>query len=291
MAILTGTTGDVEQLCGLLIADAKLAGEHNAPCKHLITEVRLAKGQQTYRYTKLGQMTAYHIAAGLDFTNEQALGEASINMTTARSAVRFVLDRTIITQFAAGNLFTETGEQAGRALSRLEDTDIIALFSALNSGTVLGGDNYNFIVSNAVACITQAKAGKYEPPVCIVHHPYATSAASRQLAGTMATYPMAEGPNAEFLKRFYEFKLGDVEIYQDGNIEKISGYDSGYGAIFAKRALGVVREHEGYVQKREEDISRDGTEVVVNNYYGVYELWDLEGAPLQYEIGAPSTTN
>jgi hypothetical protein len=81
-----------------------------------------------------------------------------------------------------------------------------------------------------------------------------------------------------------------VSFYNDGNIAKISGTDSGYGAIFSKSAMCYV-ESQAWRTERERDASLRAWEVVTVSDYGVFELDDSYGAPMRYEIGDLTTSN
>jgi len=186
------------------------------------------------------------------------------------------------------------GRMAGDAMSRKRDTDIIALFAALNGATVLGADNKNLSQVNAAACVAFIR-GNYgqEPlpnPVYAVHHPNALFYLVKDSAGVNATYVQGilSSYQEEFLRDFWKMKISGVNFFEDGNIAKVSGYDSGYGAIFSKSAMAIVVGKEVGTE-RDRDASMRATELVTVSDYGVFELDDRYGFPARFEILNPST--
>ncbi len=182
----------------------------------------------------------------------------------------------------------------GDAMARKLDTDIIALFSGLNSGTVLGADNRFLYMKNAAACVAWSHANLCPEPVYVVHHPNALYdlGADTAAIGSASTYYVGiiGGTSEELLRNFWKMKISGVNFFEDGNIAKITGYDSGYGAVFSKNAMCYV-ESLAPATKTQEDISLRGTEMVIVSDYGVFELDNAYGAAMRYEIGAALTTN
>ena len=83
--------------------------------------------------------------------------------------------------------------------------------------------------------------------------------------------------------------MNGVSIFEDGNIAKESGVDSGIGVIADKSALAVLVSVDTRTE-RQRDASLRATEVVMTADYGVFELDDTKGAGVQFEIGDLSTS-
>ena len=96
--------------------------------------------------------------------------------------------------------------------------------------------------------------------------------------------------SAELLRNFWKINIDGVNFFWDANIDKVSGYDSGYGAIFSKSAMAFVNGWSPEVE-REYDASLRAWELVMVSDYGCFELDDSYGAAMQYEIGALATNN
>jgi len=187
------------------------------------------------------------------------------------------------------DVFNIVGHQMGDGMARKKDNDIIALFPALNGGTVLGANDKNLTLTNLAACIAWAKGNKLPTPIQVVHHPYAMFATVTSAALTPSqTYPLPHGYSEDLLKDYFKTVVNHVAVFEDGNIEKITDHDAGYGAIFSKAAM-VILQSQGLRTERERDASLRATEVVVTADYGCFELDDSYGAAMHYEIGAPAT--
>lgn len=288
MAIQTATTGNLEDAQNIAIAQCRYTAEHSAPCRNLIEHFTLSQGQKQLTVPKVGQHTASDLVDGVDIVDTEDIGLTTTDLTTAEVGLKVILTDKLVRQFNE-DVFKVVGVQMGNAMSRKEDEDIIALFSALNAGTALGGDGKNLSLTNMSACIAFAKGNKFPAPVFIVHHPYGVyqTVVSTTLTPSQ-TYPIPHGWAEDLLKDFYKFAINGVAVFEDGNIDKISGVDSGYGCIASKSAMCIL-ESMGYTTELERDASLRATEVVVTADYGCFELDDSYGAPMQYEIGAPST--
>ena len=98
------------------------------------------------------------------------------------------------------------------------------------------------------------------------------------------------GFSEERVRNFWKINIDGVNFFWDANIAVISGYASGYGAIFSKDAMCIVESLAPTVE-RERDASLRAWEIVHVTDYGVFELDDQYGFPAQYEIGNLTTTN
>lgn len=289
MTIQTATTGNLDDAQRITIAAIRYTLEHNAPCADLVEHFTLGKGEKSMTVPKAGRATAHDLTDGVDMTDTEDIGLTTVTLTTAEVGLKFILTDKLVRQMNE-DAFKVIGRQMGDAMAYKKDTDVIALFSALNGGTVKGADGAYLKVANAQACVAFLKAQKAPPPWFFVHHPYAVAYLASQAATTMATYPAPEGWAMDRLKSFYKgIQLDQCSFFEDGNIEKISGYDSGYGCVASKSAMCVVSSKE-MGEERERDASLRAWEVVVVADYGCFELDDTYGAAAQYEIGAISTS-
>jgi len=290
MATQTATTGNLEDAQAILLSTARYTAEHNMPVAGLVEHFKLAKGSKQLTVPKVGQMDAEGLVDGVDLINSQGIGLTTTDLTTAEVGLKVILTYKLINQFNE-DVFKMIGRQMGDAEARYKDEALIALFSALNGGTVLGADGIKLYLSNAAAIVTYATAQKFPTPVSVVHHPNALGFLSRNSQGIGTTYwsGWMEGVSEELMRNFWDIRINGVNFFHDGNIAKESGVDSGIGAVFSKSALCII---EGWapLTETEKDISLRAHEVVITSDYGVFELDDGYGAPLQNEIGTLSTS-
>ncbi len=295
MATQTATTGNLEDAQRIAIAACRYTMEHNMPCVGLVEHFTLAKGEKSITVPKVAQMTARGLSDGVDIAASEDIGMTTTSLTTSEVGLKVILTDKLVRQ-ENEDVFKIVGRQMGNGMARKKDTDVIALFSALNGGTTLGADNKYLTTANAVACIAWAKAAKAPPPLFFVHHPYAIAYLAYQTtaigaASTTAGY----GPGLletdwaiERIRNFYKITMNGVPFFEDGNIAVISGYESAYGCIASKSAMCTIDSQELRTE-RERDASLRATEVVVTADYGCFELDDSYGAPCQYEMGAIAT--
>ena len=177
-------------------------------------------------------------------------------------------------------------------MARKKDKDVIALYVNLNGGTALGAAGRNFNAANVHAIVSNAKANKFGSQLYIVHHPNAVATLSKEAATTAGNNAeITSGWSADLLSNFYSGlrPINGVPIFEDGNIEKTGSVDSGYGVIADKTALAALTSVETRTE-RQRDASLRATEIVMTADYGVFELDDSKGAPIQFEIGDLSTS-
>lgn len=290
MAIQTATTGQLEEAQKIIIAASRYTAEHNAPCAALIENITLPQGAKQYTIPKVAQHTAQNLTDGVDLTDTQDIGMTTTDLTTGEVGLKVILTDKLLRQ-ESEDVFKMIGRQMGDAAGRKQDNDIIALFSALNGGTTWGVDNVAMSITRISGVVARSKSNLFPGPVSVVHHPNAIAALTMSAAAIGATYyaGIMPGLSDEILRNFWKLNISGVNFFEDGNIAKISGYDSGYGAIFSKSAMAMLKSKEWY-EERERDASLRAWEVVMVSDYGVFEIDDGYGAPLQYEIGDLDTT-
>ena len=291
MAIQTAKTGNLEDAQNIVIAQAVYTMEHNMPTSNLVTHLRLNQGEKQLTLPKVGQMTADDLVDGVDMISSEEIGLTTTDLTTGEVGLKVILTDKLVRQFNE-DVLKMIGRQMGDAMARKKERDLQALFSALNGGTTLGADGKYLSLQNAQACVVHATANKFPSPVAVVHHPNAMGYLVQSTLAITSTYfqGILDGFAEELVRNFWSIRINGVNFFHSGEIDKISGVDSGYGAIFSKSAMAII-ESLAPVVKREGDISIRGTEVVVVSDYGVFEIDDTYGAPMRYEMGALATSN
>jgi hypothetical protein len=282
------TTGNLENAQKIIIATARYTEEHNAPALALIEPFRLPKGAKQVTVPKVSQMSMSDLVDGQDIIDEEDIGMTTVDLTASEVGAKVILTDKLVRQ-SADNVFSMIGRQLGDGMAKKKDTDVIALWPNLNGGTALSADNQTFSTANVHAAISRAKANKFGNQVYIIHHPNAVaelSKASATTADTAAAAGLTSGWSVDLLQNFYSGlrPINGVSIFEDGNIEKISGQDSGYGVIADKTAMASLTSVDTRTE-RQRDASLRATEVVMTADYGVFELDDSRGASFIAEIG------
>ena len=289
-SIQTSSSGNLGSIQRTVISQMRYTEEHNMPVVNLIEKFTLRKGEKQIDIPKAGQMTASDLVDGIDMTDSEDIDATVVTATTAEVGLKVIITDKLARQFNQ-DVFGVVGRQMGDAMARKKDTDAIALFSALNEGTAFGADNKSLSYANASAVIANAKANKFGNPLFVVHHPnaiYNLSKDAAQVGTTGAQLPDAFA-QAQVRSFYTGVRINQVPFFEDGNIEKVSGSDSGIGVIAHKTALGHVSSQARRVE-RQRDASLRAVELVITEDYGMFEVDDTKGAPLRYEIGDITTS-
>uniref|UniRef100_A0A6H1ZDM2 Putative capsid protein n=1 Tax=viral metagenome TaxID=1070528 RepID=A0A6H1ZDM2_9ZZZZ len=288
--IQAATTGNLANAQNVMITQCVYTAEHSDPVSSLVTNFSLPKGHKTLTYPKVGQMTASNLTDGEDIIDQENIGLTSVDLTTSEVGLKVILTDKLVRQFNE-DTFKVIGRQMGDAMSRKLDRDLIALFSALNGGTTWGVDNLVLSIAHAAGISGRARANKWPRPIYAVHHPNAMGALAKATMAVGATYyaGILDTISKEIFANFWRYSIDGIKWFEDGNIDKVAGQDSGYGAAFSKDALACIKSLAPTTE-RERDASLRATEVVIVSDYGVFELDDGYGAPLLYEIGNMDTT-
>ena len=289
----TATTGNLESAQRIIIASARYTEEHNAPALALIEQFTLPKGSKQVTVPKVGTMSMSDLVDGQDIIDEEEIGMTTVDLTASEVGAKVILTYKLVRQ-AADNVFSMIGRQLGDGMARKKDTDVIALWPNLYGGTVLGADGRDMNTANTHAVISNAKANKFGNQLYMIHHPNAVATLSKQsatTADTAAAAGLTSGWSVDLLQNFYSGlrPINGVSIFEDGNIAKVSGVDSGYGVIADRTAMAALTSVDTRTE-RQRDASLRATEVVMTADYGVFELDDTRGAAIQFEIGDLATS-
>ena len=289
----TATTGNLENAQRIILASARYTEEHNAPALALIEQFTLPKGAKQVTVPKVGTMSMSDLVDGQDIIDEEDIGMTTVDLTASEVGAKVILTDKLVRQ-SADNVFSMIGRQLGDGMARKKDTDVIALWPNLNGGTKLGADGAAMNTANTHGAISNAKANKFGNQLYLIHHPNAVATLSKQAATTADTAAaggLTSGWSVDLLQNFYSGlrPINGVPIFEDGNIAKVSGVDSGYGVIADKTAMAALTSVDTRTE-RQRDASLRATEVVMTADYGVFELDDSRGAAVQFEIGDLSTS-
>ena len=292
MPTQTSTTGDLEAASREMIAQAIFTEEHNAPMMAIVPKFQLRQGEDTGVFPKFGQMSMARLQEGQDIVDSQDLGMTSVPVTTSEIGAKVILTDKLLRHNVAAN-WRGAGEQLGDAAARIENEDIVALFSGLNGGTDIGAAGRAFTSANAVSIIGFAKHNKFGNNLVMVHHPSAILRLARDLnvigAATYQGQPIPPGFSAERLASFWTgIRISTVPFFETGDIS-LDSVDDAIGVIMNRRALGILRS-TGWQTKRQEDISLRGTELVMVADYAAFEHDDAVGAPVTMDAAEPATT-
>jgi hypothetical protein len=282
VAIQTATTAELDEAQNRVIAATLFSEEYSRPTTSLLAQFTLAQGEKTLGIPKVGRMSAAKLIDGVDMTDSQDIGMVVNDVSPVEAGLKVILTDKLVRQLNE-SAFAIVGQQMGEAMGRIEERDAIALFASLNGGTALGGDGKLLTLDNLSACISVAKANRYGNQLVIVHHPNAIFSVAQDFFA--ATPQRLDAPSfvESIVNDFFVFSLSRVPIFETGEIDKIGAVDSGYGAIFDTRALGMLTS-QGLTSGMEHDNSFRASELVTVKDYIAFEIDDSRGAPMRYEV-------
>ena len=288
----TATTGNLENAQKIIIAAARYTEEHNAPALALIEQFTLEKGSKQVTVPKVGQMEMADLADGIDIVDEEDIGMTSVDLTASEVGAKVILTDKLVRQ-SAENVFSIIGSQLGDGMARKKDTDVHALYSALNGGTTVGAATKFMKASNVQGAIAYAKANKFGSQIYILHHPNSVAYLSKEAAtaASSGSSPIPEGWSQDLLSNFWSGlrPMNNVAIFEDGNLT-VDSSDDATGVIADKTAMAALNSVETRTE-RQRDASLRATEVVMTADYGVFELDDSRGAGLIFDAAALATNN
>lgn len=287
----TATSGKLANAQKIIIGAVRYTAEHNAPAMNLTQQFKLPKGAKQVTSPKVGQYTMDDLVDGQDITTEQTIGMTTVDLTASEVGGKIIVTDKLVRQ-SQPEVFTMVGTQFGDGMARKKNKDVIAIYTNLNGGTALGLASKELTASNLAGCIAFAKANfKVMANLYSIHHPNAVAEFVKSAAVTpSATYPVPRGWAQDLLEDFFVGlrPLNGVPVFETGDIVEDASGD-GIGCIADKGAIATLTS-VAMNTERERDASARGTEVVVTADYGVFELDDSLGAPMLYDITAPSTS-
>lgn len=278
MGIQTATANQLEDAQRIAIAQARFTAEHQAVMLQLIEKFKLGQGEKSVTVPKVGQMTALDLTDGVDISGGEDIGMTSTSLTVAEIGLKTILTDRLVMQ-ENEDVHKIVGRQMGEAIARKKDNDVISLFTGFST-SALGGSGKAFELGNVLEYIAHAKLNKFPAPVYIVQNPAVTMAIASSLwgyanaAGGTAANALPSGLNEKLLRDYFEFRVGQVSIFQDGNIA-VSGSDY-TGCIFSREAMAHL-ESVAMNTERQRDASLRATELITTAAFGVFELDDNYG--------------
>jgi hypothetical protein len=284
MAIQTATTAELDECQRKVIAKALTTEEYDRPVSNLVQPFTLGQGEKTLSIPHIGVMSAAKLIDGVDMVDSQDIGMVVNDFSPVEAGLKVVVTDKLVRQLNE-SVFAMVGEQMGEAMSNIVEDDVIALYPNLNGGTDFGADGSFLTLNNLGACIATAKAEKFGKDLVIVHHPNAIYEVAKDFFGSTPQRLDAPAFVDSIVRDFYNFSLNQVPIFTAGRIpyNGTAGQVSGYGAIFSKRAMGMLTS-QGLTSYMEHDGSMRASELGTVKDYLAFEIDDDRGAPMLYEI-------
>jgi len=170
------------------------------------------------------------------------------------------------------------GKELGRALGVKIDTDITALFAALNGASAVGTTTADMTDDDLLDAIYQLEADNVSGQFYGVLHPIQYSDLRKDVASAGGSIFSADVGNQLARKgRFGE--LYGVLLTTSTTCATANTSADRAGALFVEDAMAILWKWKTRTEKQR-DASLRATEVVVTACYGVGEISDARGVPI-----------
>ena len=181
----------------------------------------------------------------------------------------------------------EWTKSQGRAVAQKVTGDLCALFAALNSSSAVGATGTDISVANFLeAWYTLMNANAPGLPRTVLHPRQvidlfnAVSASTGTPYGSLTelvrTGRLPGGlPSAGFMGELF-----GIPIYQTTEVDTANSGADRVGAMFVETAMGIITLRPVRTEL-ERDASARETEIITTSAYGVGELNDLYGVPIE----------
>jgi hypothetical protein len=287
--VQTATSGNLARAQRTIIAAVRYTEEHNAPALALIESMSLQRGASTVTVPKVGQMTFQDLVDGEDMVDTEDIGMTTVDLTAAEVGAKVIVTDKLVRQ-SQPSVFSMIGRQLGDGAARKQDDDVTALYTNLNGGTAYGGTDALLNASNFAGAIATGRGKTSNPfnPTYAVEHPHAVYEFVRSTTAIgSATNNFPDEFQMDKLRKFWSGRtFNGVALFEDGNIAVASG--QAIGVLAQKDAL-VVLKSKSFGTERQRDASLRAWEINMVADYGVFELDDTKGAPLNFKADAPTT--
>jgi HK97 family phage major capsid protein len=221
-------------------------------------------------------VAAAAVAEGSDLANT-AVNTTAVTITAAEVGV-MILVKDLLAESDVLEELSENSEYAqmlGRALATKLDTDLAALFAALNSGAPVGTSGSDMTVDHFLEALYTLEAHDARGPFSCVLHPVQYGDLRNSIKGATGIAFGAE----EIVRTGVVGTLFGVEVVATSVCATANSGADRVGAMFGPDAIGLVTKRPPRIELQR-DASARGTELVATVAYGVGELVDTAGVPI-----------
>lgn len=231
------------------------------------------------------------VAEATDLANE-AVSSGSATVTAGEvGGMSTVTDKLVVAAVTQEDTLVQIGQVWGRSLARKIDVDLATLFGAFNGGTSVGTTTADMNEDDFLTALyTLEVANAVGPKVCVLHPRQAADLRTDMFINAVTTTGGMPGHVATLDHNAFGFSndesgywatLFGVPVYITTACPLVNTNADRGGAMFiAGSALGLAYKWMPKVELQR-DASLRATEVVVTACYGVAEIEDGEGVPIE----------
>ena len=206
-----------------------------------------------------------------------ALNPTSATVTCAEVGIMTTVTDMLVMSSPAS--VESIGQELGRALGVKIDTDISALFAALNGASAVGTTTADMTDDDLLDAIYQLEVDNVSGQMYCVLHPIQYSDLRKDIASAGGNIFSADVGNELARKGRFQGELYGTLIKTSTTCPTANTSADRAGALFVENAMAIVWKWKTRTELQR-DASLRGTEVVVTASYGVGEISDARGCPI-----------
>lgn len=227
-----------DELFANLVTQAEFAAYENSVARQMVTvyDAPMNAG-------KILQVPVWGSVAAEIITDES---DATLGQTTSTSALITLQEHVVYRQItdmlrdsAYGNVMTDIGDNAGRAIAESLDTQVFSTFANFSSD--LGSTSTELTVDLILKAAATLRARKLTGPFYAVVHPAQAYNLKKQLTYSAQTnIPQLSGVGESVLSSFYIGGVAGVQIYESSLVaaDTTGGATAYKAGVFAQSAIG-----------------------------------------------------
>ena len=287
MAAGDTTTQALADSLDTVVASARQVREYEGVMPNLVDKVTLGEGTGlSWREVDMAQLTAQSITETTILDNPQQMSDSLRTITPTVTGIQ-----TLITDRVAARLnpkaYAQLGSLAQNAIQRKKDEDGLTV---LDGATVnLPGAGTTLTSGHIAAAVYRISSNTTEPgnpPYRCVLHGFQIKDIFDEITYAIGSANIPEGLTARVFTEGFRGQIANAQIYEDGNIEIITG-DDAKGGVFAQEAIILVQGRSSRATSvRREDIGAGATVVYL---YDEYAYGERSSGNWLYEILSDAT--
>lgn len=227
-----------DELFANLVTQAEFAAYENSVARQMVTvyDAPMNSG-------KILQVPVWGSVSAEIITDES---DATLGQTTSTSALITLQEHVVYRQItdmlrdsAYGNVMTDIGDNAGRAIAESLDTQVFSTFANFSSD--LGSTSTELTVDLILKAAATLRARKLTGPFYAVVHPAQAYNLKKQLTYSAQTnIPQLSGVGESVLSSFYIGGVAGVQIYESSLVaaDSTGGATAYKAGVFAPSAIG-----------------------------------------------------
>ena len=232
---MANTTTINSELFAKLVTAAQFAAYEQSVARQIVTVFDAP--------LNTGKVLQVPVWAGISaeiITDESAATAKTTNTTsqdiTLSELVVYHKITDMLRDSAYSNVFTQVGDQSGRAIAEAMDKQVFDLFGGFSeSGPGAGAE---LTVDHLLKAAATLRGRKLTGPFVAVLHPAQAYNIKKQLSNSGASaIPSLSGVGDNVLSNFYIGQVAGIQIYESGLVN-VDSLDDAAGAVFAPTAIG-----------------------------------------------------